>query len=468
MLSIIRRVRKRTRLFLVWVRTLNNQHNRIVVIGGGLAGCMAATAAARSGVRCTLVEKCGFLGGWATAALVNPFMSYRASDGVQLVAGLFEELLLRLRKRGGLLGTSFDSETMKHVLQDMVIEAGVELRLHTRFISAEYGGNGRIIATFGGKSGTYTIDCARLIDCSGDGDAAASLGAEYEMGDENGLCQALTLMFDMGGVDLVKALTYVRDHPDQMRFPQLSPDADPSKLVEGAVAVAGYYDLVAQARGRGDYDVPGDLIFYISRPRKGEVVFNTTHIGGVNPLDSRDLTRAEVECRRQMMSIVEFVRKYVPGFEDAYLIRSADHVGVRESRRILGDYVFSADDVRAGRKFPDAICRLAYPVDVHSGRGKGYTRGEEYGGNVAPPPGDWYEIPYGCLLPRGLENVLTAGRCVSSTHEGHGAIRIMPCCAAMGHAAGIAAAISVKQNLSPREIAVSELLGELRNQGALV
>jgi len=429
---------------------------------------MAAVSAARAGVRTTLVEGRGYLGGWATAALVTPFMSYRASDGTRLVAGLFDELCLRLRDQGGLLGTSFDSEAMKQVLQEMVLEAGVDPWLHTRFESAQYTPDGGIVATLAGKSGQHALGCARLIDCSGDGDAAVSLGAEYEMGDENGLCQALTLMFDMGGVDLAGALTYVRDHPDQMLFPKLEPDADPARLVEEAAAVAGYYDLVAQARSRGEYEVPGDLIFYTGRPRKGEVAFNTTHVGGINPLDSRDLTRAEVVCRRQMTSVVEFVRKHVPGFEDAYLIRSADHVGVRESRRIVGDYVFSAEDVGAGRKFADAICRSAYPVDVHSGRGDGYTRGEDNSGPAAPPPGDWYEIPYRCLLPRGLEHVLVAGRCASGTHEGQGAIRIMPCCAAMGQAAGTAAAISVRQNLPPREIAVSELLEELRAHGALV
>ena len=447
---------------------MSKQDCQIAVIGGGLAGCMAATAAARSGISVTLIEDYGFLGGWATAALVTPFMSREASDGAQLVAGLFEELSLRLRERGGLLGTSFDSEVMKHVLQEMVLEAGVDLMLHTRFEAAEYGSEGRNVVKLNGKSGPREIECLKLIDCSGDGDAAVSLGADHEMGDENGLCQALTLMFDMGGVDLVNALTYVRDHADQMRFPKLAPDADPALLAEGVVAVAGYYDMVERARETGDYEVPGDLIFYISRPRRGEVAFNTTHIGGIDPLNSRDLTRAEIECRRQMMSVVDFVREYVPGFENSYLIRSAAHVGVRESRRIVGDYVFSADDVRAGRKFPDAICRLAYPVDVHSGKGDGYTRGEEHGGPVAPPPGDWYEIPYRCLLPRGLNNVLMAGRCVSSTHEGHGAIRIMPCCAAMGQAAGTAAAISVRQNLPPREIAVRELLNELRAHGALV
>jgi hypothetical protein len=276
-------------------------------------------------------------------------------------------------------------------------------------------------------------------------------------------------MFDVGGVDLGRAISYVRDHPDQMRFPILDPDADAVMLSRDVFAAAGYYDLVTQARKAGDYDAPGDLIFYITRPRRGEVVFNTTNVGLVSGTSAEDLTRAEIEGRRQMMSVVNFTRKYVPGFEDAYLLRSAAHVGIRETRRIVGEYIFSAKDVVEARKFEDAICRLAYPVDVHSGKGEGYTRDEEFvTGPQTPPPGDWYEIPYRCLLPVGLANVLIAGRCVSSTQAGHGAIRIMPACVAMGEAAGVAAALSIKRGVVPADIDRAALLDELRKRGALV
>ncbi len=440
----------------------------IIVIGGGMAGCTAAAASARSGLRTVLIEHFGFLGGLATAGLVNLFMSFYTSDGTPLVGGIFREILDRLEKAGALLGNTFDSEYMKFVLQEMLIESGVELRLHTDFDQAQYAGAGSIIARTKSKSGAQDIECRRLIDCSGDGDAALSLGATFESGNEDGVPQAVTLMFDMGGVDLAEALNYVRDHPDQMRFPKLLPDADLCKMTDSPVSVAGYYDLVAQARARGEYRAPGDLIFYISRPAKGEVVFNTTHVGHIDGTRSEDLTRAEIEGRRQMMSVVEFVRRRVPGFESAHLLRSAVNVGVRETRRILGDYVFGENDVIGARKFDDAICRLAYPIDVHSGKGDGYTRAEERSGPQAPPAGDWYEIPYRCLLPRGLEDVLVAGRCVSSTQAGHGAIRIMPSCAAMGEAAGTAAALSIKSGVSPRDVDVQLLRRELRQRGAVV
>jgi len=247
-----------------------------------------------------------------------------------------------------------------------------------------------------------------------------------------------------------------------------SASADPARLAEGIISAAGYYDLVAEAKAKGDYAAPGDLIFYIGRPRKGEVVFNTTHVGNVDGTKAEDLTRAEIESRRQMMSIVAFVNKYIPGFENAYLMRSAAHVGTRETRRIIGDYVFGPADVVEGKKFDDSICRLAYPVDIHSGKGDGYTRDQDRQKPRVPPAGDWYEIPYRCLLPKGLENVLVAGRCVSSTHEGQSAIRIMPPCAAMGQAAGTAAALSIENGTPPRQIDTTTLLAELRKQGALV
>jgi len=444
----------------------------VIVAGGGMAGVAAAICSARLGCATLLIESFGFLGGWATAALVNPFMTHCASDGKPLIAGVYKELRDRLSAAGGMLGSSFDSELMKFTLQEMVLESGCEVRLHTTADGASVLEDGRIAVGTASKSGPEQMACKRLIDCTGDGDLAVALGAGFEMGNEEGLPQATTLMFDVGGVDLVETMRYVRDHPDQMLFPKLAEDADPQQLARNVISVAGYYDLVAEARSKGDYSAPGDLIFFIGRPIRGEVVFNTTHVGHVDGTNAEDLTRAEIENRRQMMSVVAFAREYVPGFENSYLLRSAAHVGIRETRRVVGGYVFSEDDVVEARKFEDCICRLAYPVDVHSGKGDGYTKDEEDQGGKprpnAPPPGDWYEIPYRCLVPLGIENTLVAGRCVSSTQAGHGAIRIMPSCAAMGQAAGTAAAMSIRQSVSPASIDPRVLCEELRRQGAMV
>jgi hypothetical protein len=404
----------------------------VIVAGSGIAGVAAAVSAARLGVSTALVERYGFLGGLATAGLVNPFMSHCTSKGDPLIAGFYDELRDRLAELDGIKARTFDSETMKYVLQEMCLEAGVRLYLHSWVSAVEVAGSCIKCVTIDGKGGPRAFEAGVYIDATGDGDLAAMSGAPWEKGRaEDGLPQSMTLMFDIGGVDFVAALRYVKEHPDQMRFPHLTPDADVEDLAKGIVSVAGYYDLVSEAKAKDEFRLPGDLVFYISRPRPGEVVVNTTHIGGVDGTDPDDLTRAEIETRRQTQSLIQFFRKYIPGFANSYLLRTAPQVGVRETRRIMGEYVLSADDVLNGTKFSDANARLAYPVDVHSPKGNGYTK-DEVKMTCAPPPGDWYEIPYRCLVPLKVDNLLVAGRCVSSTHEGQGAIRIMPCCAAMG------------------------------------
>lgn len=440
----------------------------VVVIGGGMAGCGAAWAAARNGARTLLIERYGYLGGWATAALVNPFMSSTTSEGTPLVGGFFSELKDELAKiEGGMLGSCFDPEWMKIVLQEMVLGAGAQLMLHSCITGATAEDGGISLEIFC-KSGKRTERCRRVVDCSGDGDIAISLGARFESGDETGVAQAVTLMFDVGGVDLIEALKYVKANPGQMRFPKLSENVDIQELSGQVLGVAGYYELVSQAKDKGEYPVPGDLVFYVTRPRLGEVTFNTTHIGDVDGIDLDALTRAEVEGRRQMVAVLSFARSSMPGFRNSYIVRSPAHVGVRESRRVMGKYVFDACDVAESHKFDDAICRLAYYVDIHKGKGTGYTRSEEKSKIIQPLPGDYYEIPYRCLVPEGVENILVAGRCVSSTQAGHGAIRIMPCCAAMGQAAGTAAAISAKSGIRLGNIEMTMLKDCLRADGALL
>ncbi|MDH7603257.1 MAG: FAD-dependent oxidoreductase, partial [Armatimonadota bacterium] len=188
---------------------MGNEYD-VAVVGGGLAGWAAAVSAARKGAKTFLIEQFGFLGGMATAGLVNPFMDHCTSTGTKLVAGLFDELQARLAQFDAIIGRSFDPEMMKIVLEESALEAGVELRFHTFFAGAVSNGSTFRLRLLS-KGGEEEVVCKRVIDCSGDGDAAISLGAEFQMGDAEGLPQAMTLMFDVGGVDLLKALEYVRD-----------------------------------------------------------------------------------------------------------------------------------------------------------------------------------------------------------------------------------------------------------------
>ena len=408
--------------------------SEIMVVGGGPAGVAAAVSAARNGGRVVLGERYGFLGGMATAGLVNPFMTFSAG-GKQIIHGVFQELLERLEELGGWGGEerdwSFDPEVMKHACEGLCQEAGVELAYHCLVCGAE-ARNGRIEGVvLANKSGIFQGRARVFVDCSGDGDLAAYAGAQFEKGrGEDGLCQPMTLNFRMTNVD------------------------------EGRMPSWGEAEAIfRRAKAEGRLTNPRENLMYFLTPRKGEVHFNTTRIIGLDSSDPRQLSEAEVEGRRQVREMVDFVRREVPGFERAELLYSGVQVGVRESRRILGQYVMTREDVLEARKHPDGIARGSYPIDIHSPTGEGTT--------IVPlPEGESYDIPYGCLVPRGLENLLVAGRPISATHEAHGSTRIMPICFATGQAAGTAAAMCVGAGCSPRELDVQVLRERLMSQGA--
>lgn len=442
----------------------------VLVAGGGVAGIAAAVCAARMGAKTLLVERYGFLGGMATAGLVNPFMNYYSSTGEKLVGGFFDELCERMRRSGGMLDRAFDPEAMKWAAQEMLLESGCNLMLHSIVTGARMEGRRLVGVEILTKSGTEIADAACLVDATGDADLTAMAGAPYDQGDPvTGMTQAMTLMFTVGGVDLRKALMYAKDNPEEMRFPKPSSEDAVNRMLQGVISIAGFYKQIEEARLKGEFALPQDLVFFISLPTPGQVIVNTTHVGGLDGTDSKDLTRAEIEGRRQVATLMTFFHKYIPGFESAYLLQTAPQIGVRETRRIVGEYVFSRDDVVHGAKFSDVILRSAYPVDVHSSAGKGYSKREEDDGAPGiPPAGDWYEVPYRCLVPKRVDGLLVAGRCVSATYEGQGAVRIMPNCMALGQAAGTAAALCVQKGVSPRKLDTGILRKKLLEDGAII
>jgi len=442
----------------------------VLVAGGGVAGIAAACSAARSGAKTLLIERYGFLGGMATAGLVNPFMNYFTSTGKQLVGGFFDEICERMREQGGMLDRAFDPEAMKFAAQEMVLESGCDLMLHSMIVGARMDGRTAVGVEVVTKSGMETVDAACLVDATGDADLAAMTGADYEEGDpDTGFTQAMTTMFIVGGVDIKRSLLYAVDNPEQMRFPKPQSEDAVERMLQGVVSIAGFFKEVENARLAGEFSLPQDMIFFISLPTPGQVVVNTTHVGGLSGTEHKELTRAEVEGRRQVISLMRFMRKYIPGFENSYLVQTAAQIGVRETRRIVGDYIFGKDDVIHGVKFPDVVLRSAYPVDVHSSVGKGYSKDEADDGVPGiPPPGDWYEVPYRCLLPKHVDNLLVAGRCISATHEGQGALRIMPNCFALGQAAGTAAALSAANGVTPRKLDRGLLRRKLLEGGAVI
>ena len=441
----------------------------VIVAGGGVAGTAAAVSSASLGARTLLIERYGFLGGLGTAGLVNPFMSSRTTTGEPLVGGFFARIYDKMSSEGGTLGRAFDPEAMKFCAQEMVLNAGSDLLLHAWVTGVRMSGGEVVGVEVLTKSDSRVIDGLVVVDATGDADVAAMAGAPYECGDpEHGMTQAMTLMFTIGGVHIEKALAYAKDNPDQMRFPKPATDDDIKRILESAAGIAGFYKEVEEARAKGEFPLPQDMVFFIMLPTPGQVVVNTTHVGGVDGTKSEDLTKAEIEGRRQAAALMKFFRKYIPGFESAYLLQTATQIGVRETRRVLGEYVFSAEDVISGRKFADAVLRSAYPIDIHSPVGKGYAREDDGKPPSAPPPGDWYEVPYRSLVPLEVDNLLVAGRCISATHEGQAAVRIMPNCMALGEAAGTAAALCAREGTVPRKLDPDVLRKQLLAQGAII
>jgi hypothetical protein len=440
----------------------------VLVVGGGPAGLGAAIGAARAGADVVLAERHGFLGGNATAALVMPLMSFHneiraARDigpgqlrllpndhgpGEPVVAGPLSDLLNLLFESGGAVPPTqetgytvpFDPESYKLATLDLLDEAGVRYLFHA-FASGVVGPGGAGGVVFESKSGPLVIDAHAIVDCSGDGDIAAAAGAPYAVGrNADGLTQPMTLMFRMIEFDRERFAQYVEEHPDQWR------------------GVHGLWQLVAQAEATGELELPREDILFFATPHEREVSVNSTRIAGRGH-DVWDLTRAEWCSRMQMRQIDRFLRTHVPGFEEAYNAQSGASVGVRETRRICGRYVLTGEDVLRASKFDDAIARGSYPIDIHAPEGKGTVL-------TRLPLREAYDIPLRCLLPRGTDRLLVAGRCISGTHEAHSSYRVTPIAMATGHAAGVCAALAARDGRSPHAVHHREVQRELLRQGA--
>ena len=354
----------------------------VLVVGGGPAGLGAAIGAAEAGADVILVERYGFLGGNATVALVLPLMSFHTQrqapptgdeqevpimptdhgPGDPVVAGVLQRLLERLVTTGGAVEPSpktgytvpCDPEAYKLTMLDLLDEAGVRFLFHAFASGVVAGGDGAEAVVFETKSGPVVVRAGAVVDCTGDGDVAAAAGAPFEVGrEDDGLTQPMTLMFRMVEFERPGFSTYVRENPDQWR------------------GVHGLWDLIEKATADGRLDLPREDLLFFATPHESELTVNSTRVGGVLGIDVWDLTSAEWQARRQMRQIAAFLRDYVPGLEEAYVAQSGVNVGARETRRIRGEYQLTADDVLTARKFPDAVARGSYPVDIHHPKGSG-------------------------------------------------------------------------------------------------
>jgi glycine/D-amino acid oxidase-like deaminating enzyme len=406
----------------------------VLVVGGGPAGVGAALAAANTGARTLLIERYGLLGGMWTAGLVNPF--FEATRNGWIVA----EIVRRLRDAGAWRtwrsSHTFDPEVMQRELERMVSEAGVGLLYHSLCVDAvvqDGGVRGVIVES---KAGREAILADVVVDCTGDGDVAARAGAPFEFGRlGDGLVQPMTLMFEIDGTG------------------DFSQDSAPALFDEMTRAIEEQGLGIHLPFGRANY-VP----WIIALPAADCAAVQLTHVYRLNPLDPSDLTAGTVEARRQAAEAVEVLR-HVPGLRNVRLRRTAAQIGVRETRRVVGRYQLSLDDLIAGRRFPDGVAACAFGVDIHEpAPGTGVPSG--HGARMLP-----YEIPYRCLVPADLDGLLVAGRCISGTHEAHASYRVTGTCVATGQAAGLAAAWSSARAIPPSQIDGAELRGALVEYG---
>jgi len=417
----------------------------VLVVGGGMTGVAAALSAARLGLRTLIIEQFNCLGGTATSGAHNHISQFTSwSSPERIVGGIPYELAQRLLRENYATWdgscVDFNVEGMKLTLDRMAAEAGVAVLYYTFFCDSLVQ-DGRVTgAIVQNKSGRQAILASRIIDCTGDADVAALAGVHFHKGRESdGLCQPTTLMFTIAGVDWPRVAAWRKDF--FMTEVWLKAQA------EGIMAP--FQDRIM---GFWHTDVLPD-----------QVGVNMTHIIRADSTDARQLTRATIEGRRQAHHLVEVFRKVVPGMETCYLISTAPSLGVRESRRIEGEVVLTEEDIMARRQWEDAICYGSFYIDIHNPAGPGMSSQTYW-----PEPGFHYQIPYRVMLPKVVDNLLVAGRCISTTHVALGSIRVMITCMTLGEAGGAAAALSILKQTSPRALPVGLLREQLKKQGAIV
>ncbi|MBW3097149.1 FAD-dependent oxidoreductase [Pseudohoeflea coraliihabitans] len=441
----------------------------VVVIGGGPGGLPAAIAAAREGSKTLLVERNGFLGGVAATGL--PLLAFYDRTGTQVVGGIGDELVRRL----GQVGATFDGAIpcpihnsitpvnpfwLRIEAAKMCEEAGVDLLFSTEVLNVAVEDSRVTGVSLFSRGRNYTARTKVLIDSTGDGTAAFLAGAEYEMGQgEDTRVQPVSLVFSLGDVDIDAVLDYIKSHPETFANPPtygVHYTLD-YFLDSRSFYFTGFEEFITKARENGEFDVPRDRVIFAKQPNSNEVVVNAVRVSDVDPTDPVSMSKAEAVAHRQVATLINFFKKYCPGFENCFLANIAAGTYARESRRIVGIKTLEDNAVNESLVPEDTIALAGYNLDIHTGVGI-----------VLQPSEHAIGVPYGCLVSKNIDGLLASGRCISAKPYPLGLIRAMSTCFAIGEAAGTAAAMSVRSNSKLSALDVSELRNLLAKNGAII
>ena len=432
----------------------------VLVVGGGPSGIMAARAAAGNGLKVMLLESRGYLGGNLTIGL--PILAFLDVNGKQCVKGYAQDFIDTLAARGAASGhkrcalhmslTIIDPEEAKNVALEMMKESGVVVLMYVFVADVIKDGNEVKGVVIESKNGREAILARTIIDCTGDGDVAARAGAIVHKGDEDGGMQPPTLMYSMRGVDVEALRNAIVEHHDEFDMDRMPPE----QFKEGKFITVGLRNQIKKAEEAG-IKIPVARTILITGLNPDEIWVNMTRVNGVDSTLPESYTMGEIEARGQIKQVNEYLKRFVPGFENAWMDKVAPFMGIRESRQIGCEYMLTGEDILESRRFDDCIAVAGYPVDIHHSVGPDCTMLFAQ---------DNYDIPYRCLLPVGLHNLLVSGRCAGYTHEAMASARVMSTCMAVGQAAGTAARLALLQGVEPSKVDVGSVRKELLRQGA--